>query len=177
MNIHKTTLFGLLVIEPTIYTDSRGYFFESYNKEVFERHGITTKFVQDNQSQSKKDVLRGLHYQWGAYAQDKLVSVSNGAVLDVAVDIRPYSPTFGKHESFLLSAVNKRMLLIPSGFAHGFVSLFDNTIFNYKCSNIYHKESEGGIIWNDPTLAINWHVENPLVSEKDSMLPKFNEHV
>lgn len=157
------------------FFDDRGYFFESYNEDTFKRNEIDVIFVQDNQSQSKKNVLRGLHYQSGQYAQDKLVSVSQGAVLDVAVDIRPDSETYGKYESVLLTAVNKQMLFIPKGFAHGFVSLMDNTIFNYKCSNVYNKESEGGILWNDETLAIEWHNgnENLLVSDKDSKLPKF----
>ncbi len=175
MKIVKTSISGLLIIEPSVFFDDRGYFFESYNEETFKRNGIDVTFIQDNQSQSKKNVLRGLHYQSGQYAQDKLVSVSQGAVLDIAVDIRPDSETFGKYESVLLTAVNKQMLFIPKGFAHGFVSLMDNTIFNYKCSNVYNKEFEGGILWNDETLAIQWHNgnENLLVSDKDSKLPKF----
>ncbi len=177
MKVTKTNIKGLLVIEPTIFVDDRGYFYESYNSLEFARNGIDVKFIQDNQSQSKKGVVRGLHYQVGEFAQDKLVSVSNGAVLDVVVDIREDSPTYGKYFDILLTPENKKMLFIPKGFAHGFVSLKDNTVFNYKCSNVYNKESEGGIIWNDSTLDIIWHVSEPLVSDKDKSLPKFGEHV
>lgn len=176
MNIIKTKLEGLLIIEPSVFLDERGYFFETYNENSFKRNGIDVRFVQDNQSKSKKDVLRGLHYQTGDYAQDKLVAVVNGAVLDVAVDIRKDSPTYGQYESVLLSDANKRMLFIPKGFAHGFVSLMDDTIFTYKCSNVYNKESEGGILWNDETLAIQWRCDYPLVSDKDINLPVFGNH-
>lgn len=176
MKVRKTKINGLLIIEPKVFHDDRGYFFESYNVLEFARNGIHVEFVQDNQSISKKNVLRGLHYQTGVYAQDKLVSVAQGAVLDVAVDIRPDSPTYGKHESFLLSAANKEMLFIPKGFAHGFVSLIENTIFNYKCSCVYNKESEGGILWNDNILGIEWHVDELSVSAKDAVLPRFGYH-
>lgn len=177
MKFIKTKLSGLIIIEPKVFLDDRGYFYESYNKVVFNQNNIYSEFVQDNISKSKKDVVRGLHYQIGDYAQDKLVRVSQGAVLDVAVDIREGSETYGEYESVLLTSENQKMLFIPKGFAHGFVSLRDDTIFNYKCSNVYNKESEGGIVWNDPKLGIKWHVENPIVSDKDNILPKFGEHV
>jgi dTDP-4-dehydrorhamnose 3,5-epimerase len=177
MKVIKTPIEGLLVLEPTIFHDNRGYFCETYNVDTFERMGINVKFVQDNKSFSHKNVLRGLHYQTGAFAQDKLVSVSQGAVMDYAVDIRPDSPTYGQYHCEMLTAENNKMFFIPKGFAHGFVAHMDDTIFNYKCSNVYNKESEGGIVWNDPTIAIRWFVENPIISEKDLKLPKFGEHV
>jgi len=177
MKVEKTEIEGLLVIKPDIFYDSRGYFCETYNVLTFARNGINVEFVQDNKSYSHKNVLRGLHYQTGEFAQDKLVSVSQGAALDFAVDIRPDSPTYGKYVMVLLTAENNLMFFIPKGFAHGFVSVKEGTIFNYKCSNVYNKESEGGIIWNDPTLAINWCVEEPIISDKDLILPKFGEHV
>jgi dTDP-4-dehydrorhamnose 3,5-epimerase len=177
MNIVKTSLSGLLIIEPKVFTDDRGYFFESYNKRTFNRNSLYPEFVQDNESKSKKGVLRGLHYQIGDFAQDKLVRVIHGAVLDVAVDIREGSPTYGQYESILLSGENQKMFYIPKGFAHGFVSLMDDTIFNYKCSNVYDKESEGSILWNDEILNIKWHVDMPLISDKDKEAPKFGEHV
>jgi dTDP-4-dehydrorhamnose 3,5-epimerase len=180
MKATKTTLDGLIILEPTIFSDERGYFYESYNEQTFIRLGglgVDAKFVQDNVSKSHKNVIRGLHYQVGEYAQDKLVRVSNGAVLDIAVDIRPDSPTYGKWEGFLLSRENNRMLFIPKGFAHGFVAITDDAVFNYKCSNVYNKESEGGIIWNDPTIGIHWPTQEPIISEKDLKLPKFGEHV
>lgn len=177
MKVIKTPIEGLLVIEPNIFYDNRGYFCETYNVETFKRNGIDVTFVQDNKSYSNKNVLRGLHYQTGAFAQDKLVSVSQGAVMDYAVDIRPDSPTYGKYHCELLTAENNKMFFIPKGFAHGFIAHMDGTIFNYKCSNVYNKESEGGIIWNDPTLAIRWFVDNPIISEKDLKLPNFGQHV
>ncbi|MFH1005024.1 MAG: dTDP-4-dehydrorhamnose 3,5-epimerase [Bacteroidota bacterium] len=167
MQIISSTLSGLLVVQPKVFEDDRGYFFESYNEEVFLKHGITDKFVQDNQSLSQKDVLRGLHFQNPPYSQAKLVMVIQGAVLDVAVDLRKKSPTYGKHFSKVLSAKNKTALFIPVGFAHGFLVLEDNTIFSYKCSNVYNKESEDGILWNDTYLNINWGIKKPILSEKD----------
>jgi dTDP-4-dehydrorhamnose 3,5-epimerase len=177
MKAKKTTLAGLLLLEPKILSDERGYFYESYNEQVFRGLSIDVKFIQDNVSKSYKGVVRGLHYQVGEFAQDKLVRVSNGAVLDVAVDIRPDSPTYGQWEGFLLSRENDRMLFIPKGFAHGFTSITNDVVFNYKCSALYNKESEGGIIWNDQTLGIHWGLTEPIVSEKDLTLPKFGEHV
>jgi dTDP-4-dehydrorhamnose 3,5-epimerase len=175
MNIIETEFTGLYIIEPKIFEDERGHFYESYNQEQFIKKNININFVQDNQSLSHKNVLRGLHYQNEPYGQDKLVRVIRGSVIDVAVDIRPDSPTYGKHMKILLSDENNISFLIPKGFAHGFITLEDNTIFSYKCSNVYNKESEGGIIWNDPTLDIDWLIndEDIIISDKDSILPKF----
>lgn len=177
MKLLKTTINGLILIEPNVFYDTRGYFYETYNEQTFHNHGIDIKFVQDNQSFSRKNVVRGLHYQRGEFAQDKLVYVTRGAVMDVAVDIRPESPTYGQYESFLLNEINKRMLIIPKGFAHGFVALKDDTVFNYKCSNVYNKDSEGGIIWNDESIGIKWGIKDPVVSEKDQQLATFKQHV
>ena len=138
-------------------------------------NGIDISFIQDNQSLSSKDVVRGLHFQAPPFAQDKLVRVIKGIVVDVVVDIRKNSPTYGQFETYTLTEEKKNMLLVPKGFAHGFVTLEDNTIFVYKCSNVYNKESEGGILWN--SLDINWQVENPIVSDKDKILPKFSEFI
>jgi dTDP-4-dehydrorhamnose 3,5-epimerase len=167
MKIIPTTLNGLFRIQPTVFEDSRGYFFESYNKDIFSKDGIETEFVQDNQSFSQKGVLRGLHFQNPPFGQVKLVRVISGSVLDVVVDIRKNSPTYGMHFSEVLTAIHKNMLYVPAGFAHGFLVLEDNTIFSYKCSNTYHKESEESILWNDPDLNINWGISNPSLSEKD----------
>jgi dTDP-4-dehydrorhamnose 3,5-epimerase len=160
-------------IIPRIFEDERGYFFESYNKSVFHSNGILEEFVQDNQSFSRKGVLRGLHFQKEPYAQGKLVKVSLGKVLDVVVDIRKGSPTLGQHAKFLLEAHKNNMLYIPPGFAHGFVTLED-AIFTYKCTNLYHKESEGGVLWNDPEIGIDWTISNPIVSGKDLQLKPLN---
>ncbi|RLD48425.1 MAG: dTDP-4-dehydrorhamnose 3,5-epimerase [Bacteroidetes bacterium] len=173
MEIVKTKIPDLYIIKPRVFTDERGYFFESYNKELFLKMGIDHNFVQDNESSSHKGVLRGLHFQRPPYAQGKLVRVVNGAVLDVAVDLRKASPTFGQWVSVELTQENKWMYWIPPGFAHGFVALQDNTTFIYKCTNIYNKESEGSVRWNDPDLNINWQVENPVLSEKDKNVPWF----
>lgn len=171
----KLKLDGLFIIEPRVFADDRGYFFESYNKKEFEENSIFIDFVQDNKSHSIKNVIRGLHFQKPPFAQDKLVTVNQGEVIDVAVDLRPDSPTFGQHESVNLSGENKKMFLIPKGFAHGFIALSDTVDFQYKCSNFYNKESEGGIVWNDPDLNILWNVSNPIVSDKDQILPKLSE--
>ncbi len=176
MEIKETFIEGLLELQPRIFKDERGFFLETFNKETFEKVGIKTQFVQDNQSFSTKGVLRGLHFQKAPFAQAKLVSVISGKVLDVAVDLRKNSPTFGKHLVVLLEADKRNMLLVPEGFAHGFVALEDS-VFSYKCSNIYNKESEGGIIWNDKDLNIDWGYTNPLVSEKDMILPTFKDLV
>lgn len=171
MEIEKIFIEGPLVIRPKVFTDSRGYFFESFSSRLFNELGITTEFVQDNQSLSQKGTVRGLHFQANPYAQGKLVRVVQGAVLDVAVDIRKGSPTYGKYFDIELSAENKTMFWVPPGFAHGFSTLEDDTIFLYKCTQFYNKASEGGIFWNDPALNINWRVEEPIVSEKDQHLP------
>lgn len=167
MQIIESQIPGLLEIVPKVFGDPRGYFYESYNKEVFQNIGIHHEFVQDNQSLSNKGVLRGLHFQNPPYAQGKLVRVIQGAVLDVVVDIRKGSPTYGKHHKVLLSGENKLMFWIPPGFAHGFATLEDQTIFSYKCTQLYHKESEGSVLWNDPALGIEWGLEDPQLSEKD----------
>ena len=167
MNITKTDIQGLIIIEPQIFKDSRGCFFESWNAKKFKQLGISEDFVQDNQSVSSKGVLRGLHFQNPPYAQAKLVRVIEGSVLDVAVDLRKNSPTYGMHVSVILSEKNNKSIFIPKGFAHGFLSLEDNTVFNYKCSDYYNKESEGSLLWNDEDLKIDWQIDNPLISEKD----------
>ena len=167
MKIIKTEIEGLLIIEPRVFEDERGYFFESWSKDTFENAGLNINFVQDNQSFSSKGVVRGLHFQNPPFAQGKLVRVLKGSVLDVAVDIRKNSPTYGKYFSIHLSGENKTMFWIPPGFAHGFSTLEDNTIFSYKCSGVYNKESEGSLIWNDTDLNIDWKIKNPIISEKD----------
>ena len=174
MNFIPTNLEGCFVLEPKIIKDERGYFMESFNESTFKKAlGIKIHFVQDNQSFSSKGVLRGLHYQTGDHAQSKLVCVLTGEILDVAVDIRPNSTTFGEYFSVVLSADNQKQLFIPVGFAHGFLVLSDSATLYYKCDNFYNKESEGGIIYNDQTLNINWGEEetNWIISEKDKSLP------
>lgn len=171
MKITTTPLEGILIIEPQIFKDPRGYFFESYNEDKFHAAGITAKFVQDNQSLSQKGAVRGLHFQAPPFEQGKLVRVVQGAVNDVVVDIRKNSPTYGQHFAVELSAQNQLMFWIPPGFAHGFETLLDQTLFLYKCTNVYNKEAEGGLLWNDPSLGIQWQTETPLVSDKDILLP------
>lgn len=173
MEIIKTEIPGLLIIKPQVFEDDRGYFFESYNREKFVRAGIPQSFVQDNESKSQKGVLRGLHFQNPPYAQGKLVRVMKGRVLDVAVDIRKGSPTYGKWASIQLSDSNKFMYWVPAGMAHGFVTLEDETVFFYKCTNLYNKTSEESIRWDDPDLNIDWGIENPVLSEKDKQAPSF----
>ena len=175
MNFVATPLEGLMVIEPKVFRDHRGYFFESYNRTEFVKNGIPADFVQDNQSFSNKGVLRGLHFQIPPFAQGKLVRVVKGAVLDVCVDIRKSSSTFGKYFSVELSDNNRKMLWIPAGFAHGFLTLEDDTLFLYKCTNVYDKNSEQGIRYNDPELNIQWNEKNPVLSEKDLELPLLKE--
>ncbi|HOZ88209.1 MAG TPA: dTDP-4-dehydrorhamnose 3,5-epimerase [Bacteroidia bacterium] len=167
MEISETKLKGTVVIKPRVFEDARGYFFESYNKQVFLNAGLNLNFVQDNQSLSQKGVLRGLHFQNAPHAQGKLVRVITGAVFDVAVDIRQNSPTYGQWFGLELNARNKWMMYIPEGFAHGFLTLEDNTIFSYKCTNFYNKASEDCLLWKDQDLGIKWPFENPLLSEKD----------
>ena len=174
MNFIATKLQDCFIIEPKIISDERGSFMESFNEKTFENEvGQKVHFVQDNQSVSKKGVLRGLHYQCGEHAQAKLVRVLQGEVLDVAVDIRPESATFGQYESVLLSAENQKQFFIPRGFAHGFLVLSDTATFFYKCDNFYNKESEGGLIYNDATVNIDWNFlsEKLIISEKDKFLP------
>jgi dTDP-4-dehydrorhamnose 3,5-epimerase len=177
MEIIETKIKDLLIIHPKIFGDARGYFFESYNEEDFKKQGINVKFIQDNQSLSNEGVLRGLHFQAPPYDQGKLVRVITGAVLDVAVDIRKNSPTYGEHIGIELTAENKTMFYIPPGFAHGFLTLQDNTIFSYKCTNLYNKSSEGTVLWNDTDLKINWNISNPLLSEKDLIGTKFKDFI
>jgi len=178
VNIETTNLEGCIVITPKVFKDSRGSFCETFNeKQFYEKTGIKQRFVQDNQSSSKYGVIRGLHFQTGEMAQAKLVRVIQGEVLDVVVDIRKDSSTFGHHFSILLSSENNKQLYVPRGFAHGFSVLEEDTIFAYKCDNYYDKASEGGIIYNDATLQIDWHLveEQMIVSEKDLLLPTFEE--
>lgn len=167
MEIIETKLKGVIVIKPKVFEDARGYFFESYNREVFLKAGLDLDFVQDNQSLSQKGVLRGLHFQNPPHAQGKLVRVINGSVYDVAVDIRKESTTYGQWFGQELNEKNKWMMYIPPGFAHGFLTLEDNTVFSYKCTNFYNKASEDCLLWNDPEIGINWPNESPLLSEKD----------
>ena len=180
MKVISTSLEGCFVLKPRIYEDDRGYFFESFNQKKFaDAIGTKISFVQDNESFSYKGVLRGLHYQTGRYAQAKLVRVIKGRILDVAVDLRKSSSTFGKYFSIELSESNKKQLFIPKGFAHGFLVLSDTAIFSYKCDNFYDKASEAGIIYNDPTLAIDWEFPESkmLLSERDRTLPRLKEAV
>ncbi len=174
MQLISTCLADCFIIEPTIFTDQRGYFFESFNENKFrELAGFAVHFVQDNESRSEYGVLRGLHLQKGDHAQAKLVKVAKGEVLDVAVDLRPDSPTYGEYASVLLSAENKKSFFIPRGFAHGFAVLSDEAVFQYKCDNYYNKQAEGGIHYADPQLAIDWKIpaENLIISDKDRELP------
>jgi len=176
MEVFKTPLEGCIVLSPNIFSDDRGHFLESYKKILIDDFlGYEVEFVQDNESFSSKGILRGLHFQKGVYAQAKLVRVVQGAVLDVAVDLRLESPTYGQHFSIELSSENKKQLFIPRGFAHGFVVLSDTALFSYKCDNYYNKASESGIIYNDPTLNIDWKLPDDQLqlSEKDLQLPKF----
>ena len=173
MTITPTGIADLLLLEPTVWGDERGYFFESFSAATLAEHGITNKFIQDNEAFSRRGVLRGLHYQTEPYAQAKLVRVVQGEVLDVAVDIRPASATYGKWYSVRLSGENKRQLLVPRGFAHGYVVLSETAIFCYKVDNVYAKTHEGGIAYNDPALGINWVLPDHelILSDKDTILP------
>ena len=175
MNVIKTAIPEVLIIEPKVFGDERGYFFESWNKSRFEEYGINADFVQDNESKSRFGVVRGLHYQLPPYTQAKLVRVISGSVLDVAVDIRKNSPTYGKYVAVELSGENKRQLFIPRGFAHGFAVLSDEAIFAYKCDNIYMPSAERGIAFNDPDLNIDWKVQFDKwnLSAKDTQHPAF----
>lgn len=178
MRVITTALEGVLILEPTIHGDERGYFMESYNEARFRAAtGLDVEFVQDNESMSKRGVLRGLHFQRAPYAQAKLVRVVRGRVLDVAVDIRPGSPTYGKHVAVELSGDNHRQLFIPKGFAHGYAVLADDTLFQYKCDEYYHPECDGGIAWDDPAIGIDWGIakEDVILSAKDCCRPYLSE--
>ncbi len=177
MNIIKTDIEGVLIIEPRIFEDSRGYFFESFNRKDFEENVGHVDFVQDNESKSSYGVVRGLHFQKGEHAQAKLVRVVKGTVLDVAVDIRPGSPTFGKYVAVELSGDNHRQFFMPRGMAHGFSVLSEEAVFQYKCDNFYCKEAEGAIAWDDPALGIDWMIPESevILSEKDSHHPRLSE--
>ena len=178
MLVKESKLKGLFIIEPTVFKDDRGYFFESFNSKLFkDKTGYSNNFVQDNESKSQKNVLRGLHFQNPPFAQGKLVRVIKGSVLDVAVDIRNESSTYGKHIKLVLSEQNKTMMYIPEGFAHGFLTLENDTIFSYKCTNYYNKSSEDCILWNDLTLAIDWQIDKPILSEKDQLGKNFSSFV
>lgn len=170
---------GLIIVEPNVFEDSRGYFFEAYNQNVFQQNGIACQFVQDNQSRSSYGVIRGLHYQLNPFAQAKLIRVLEGKILDVAVDIRKKSPTYGQHFSIHLSSENKKQLFLPAGFAHGFSVLSETAIVLYKCDAFYNKQSEGGIRYDDKQLQISWEVETgkEIISEKDIQLPSFKEAI
>ncbi|MFW6370360.1 MAG: dTDP-4-dehydrorhamnose 3,5-epimerase [Bacteroidota bacterium] len=177
MQVLQTKIPGLLIFEPDVFSDQRGYFFESYNKEKYKKLGLVANFVQDNISSSVRGVIRGLHYQLAPYAQGKLIQVLKGCVLDVAVDLRQGSPTFGEHYTLELSEENKRQFFVPKGFAHGFSVLSDEVLFQYKCDNIYNREAERGINFNDSGLDINWQIpkKEAIVSGKDQALPSFEE--
>lgn len=179
MKVTTTPIDGLLIIEPRVFPDDRGYFYESYHQPKYTDAGIPDNFVQDNQSFSQKGALRGLHGQADPFAQGKLVRVIQGRVLDVAVDIRKNSPTYGQHFSIELSGENHLQFWVPCGFLHGFVTLEDDTIFTYKVTSVYDKTSEIGVIWNDPTLAIGWGIDqrDAVVSAKDEVLPAFKDFV
>lgn len=174
--IKQTSLPGLLEIFPRVFPDSRGYFFESFRQDWLDQLGVHESWVQDNQSFSQKGTVRGIHFQRGAHAQAKLVRVIAGKVLDVAVDLRKGSPSFGQVYSTILDTEKNNLLYIPAGFGHGF-SVLEDAVFVYKCSNFYHKDSEGGVRWSDPTLGIDWQVSEPIVSEKDQILPTLAEFV
>ena len=178
LEIEQTPLKDCFLIKPSVFEDKRGSFYESYNKEIFEKAtGLHIDFVQDNQSVSSRGVLRGFHFQTGEFAQAKLVRSVFGEVLDVVVDLRPGSPTYKMNFKVVLSAENNLQLFVPAGFAHGFLTLSESSVFSYKCDKYYNREAEGGIIWNDSTLAINWNFpKNEIIlSEKDASLPTFKE--
>lgn len=173
-NFEETSIKGVFTIEPTVFGDNRGYFMETYNYEEFKAAGLDMIFVQDNQSKSKKGVLRGLHFQ-KKYPQGKLVRVIKGEVFDVAVDLRAGSETYGKWYGVILSDENKKQFYVPEGFAHGFLVLSDEAEFVYKCTEVYHPEDEGGIRWDDPEINVDWKIKDPMISEKDSKAPLFKD--
>jgi dTDP-4-dehydrorhamnose 3,5-epimerase len=174
MQVIETGIHGLVELIPSVFPDERGWFFEFYKEDVLKKHGIPAPFPQENVSYSKKGVIRGLHLQRPPYAQGKLVTVLKGKVLDVAVDLRPESATFGKVYYCVLDGDKHNLLMVPEGFAHGFAAL-EESIFHYKCTNVYSKQHEAGIVWNDPDLKIDWTVDQPIVSDKDQQLPTFKE--
>ncbi|MDW3569190.1 dTDP-4-dehydrorhamnose 3,5-epimerase [Enterobacter asburiae] len=174
MKVIKTKLDGVLIIEPRIFGDERGFFYETFHAQRYKEAGITENFVQDNRSRSTGGVLRGLHFQ-KRKPQGKLVTVTQGEVFDVAVDLRPNSPTFGKYESIVLTGENKIQFYIPPGFAHGFCVLSDSADFQYKCTDFYDPSDEGGLIWNDKAVDINWPIKEPKLSEKDKILPSLEQ--
>jgi dTDP-4-dehydrorhamnose 3,5-epimerase len=178
MPFTPTTLPGLIIIEPAIFEDSRGYFFEAYNEDLFRKNSVNISFVQDNQSRSSYGVIRGLHFQLPPHAQTKLIRVLSGSIFDTVVDLRTGSPTFGEIFSIELSAANKKQLLVPKGFAHGFSVTSETAEVLYKCDAYYHKASERGLAYNDPSLGIDWKIpaDKALISEKDSLLPLFNTY-
>jgi dTDP-4-dehydrorhamnose 3,5-epimerase len=177
MEYKEHFLKGVVEFFPKQFKDNRGWFMESFNEKAMQQAGIPTVFVQDNQSVSFKNVLRGLHFQKPPFAQAKLVRAVAGRVLDVIVDLRKKSPTYGKHLARELSADQNNLLYVPEGFAHGFLALEENSVFLYKCSNYYNQEAESGLCWNDPDLNIDWGVKDPIVSEKDKILPAFKDFV
>ena len=174
MNVIKTKIKDLLIIEPKVFGDERGFFYETFQAERYKAAGVNADFVQDNRSRSSRGVLRGLHFQ-KTKPQGKLVSVSEGEVFDVAVDLRPESNTFGQYESVLLTGENKLQFFVPAGFAHGFCVLSETADFQYKCTDYYDPSDEGGLLWNDDNLAIQWPIEAPLLSDKDKIQPTFNK--
>lgn len=178
MNFIKTDLDGVVIVEPKVFGDHRGFFMESWSRRAFEEAGLFYDFVQDNHSSSTvKGTLRGIHFQRGSKAQAKLVRCAKGVVLDVAVDLRPASPTYKKWAAVELSSENKRQLLIPRGFGHGFLTLTDDVEFLYKADNYYAPEADGGILWNDPELGVDWRIENPILSQKDQNNPLLKDAV
>ena len=172
--LQTTDIEDLLILEPAVFGDERGYFLETYNEKAFAEIGLNMRFVQDNLSYSRKGILRGLHFQAPPSAQGKLVSVVKGHVLDVAVDIRKNSPTYGKHEMVHLSDENRKLFYIPPGFAHGFLVISEECYFSYKCTGGYDRSAEGGLMWNDPALGIDWQATNPVISEKDTLYMSFD---
>lgn len=176
MKFRKFNIKGLLEIIPEVYRDERGYFFESFNAAILEREGLYYPFVQDNQSYSIAGIIRGIHFQRKPFEQAKLVRVIQGKVLDIAVDLRPDSETFGKYQKIVLDSEINNIIFIPAGFGHGFYAI-ENSIFFYKCTNFYSREHETGIIWNDPDLAIDWETDNPVLSKKDRSLPTFKSFI
>jgi dTDP-4-dehydrorhamnose 3,5-epimerase len=175
LTFQKTSLEGVFIIEPNIFGDRRGHFLEAFREEVFRQQGLLYRFVQDNISTSARNTIRGLHYQKPPHAQAKLLMAVHGSILDVALDLRKNSPTFGRHFSAKLTGENRKMIYIPPGFAHGFSVLSEQATVFYKCSSYYHQPSERGVRWNDPSPAINWNVEDPIISEKDETLPLLEE--
>jgi dTDP-4-dehydrorhamnose 3,5-epimerase len=177
MPLLKTEFQGLLIFEPKVFEDSRGYFFESYNRKIFSAEGVEINFIQDNQASSSYGVVRGLHFQNEPHTQTKLIRVLSGEILDAVIDIRKNSSTYGKAYTIILSAENKKQLLVPKGFAHGYSVLSETAEVFYKCDEFYHKESEGGIAWNDPALLIDWQIpaDKIIVSEKDQMYPALKD--